>query len=129
MKEVMAIVRLNKVSATKQALAEAGFPSFTCRKVMGRGKKMMDPTVVAAILESGQLPVTTFGENITESYRLIPKRVFTLIVQNEDVSKIVDTLIDTNSTGNPGDGKIFVLPVMESYRVRNGEQQQDSEAY
>ena len=129
MKEVMAIVRLNKVSATKQALAEAGFPSFTCRKVMGRGKKMIDPTVVAAILESGQLPVTTFGENITESYRLIPKRVFTLIVQNEDVSKIVDTLIDTNSTGNPGDGKIFVLPVMESYRVRNGEQQQDSEAY
>ena len=39
MKEILAIIRLVKLSETKKALAEAGFPAFTCRKVLGRGKK------------------------------------------------------------------------------------------
>ena len=38
MKEVTAIIRLNKVTETKQKLAAGGFPGFTCRKVFGRGK-------------------------------------------------------------------------------------------
>ena len=42
MKEVMCVIRLNKIGKTKKALAEAGFPSFTCRKVLGRGKKSID---------------------------------------------------------------------------------------
>ncbi len=36
MKEIMAIIRQNKVNLTKEALAEAGIPAFTCRKVLGR---------------------------------------------------------------------------------------------
>ena len=129
MKEVMAMVRLNKVTATKEALAEAGFPAFTCRKVMGRGKKSIDPTLIQIILEEGTLPVSAVGEYFTENARLIPKRYFTLIVQDGDVTKAVDTIIEVNSTGNPGDGKIFILPICESIRVRDGEAQKDSEAY
>lgn len=129
MKEIMAIVRLNKVSETKDALAEAGFPAFTCLKVMGRGKKSIDPSLVTTILEAGELPVSPVGEYFTENSRLIPKRYFTLIVQDNDVSKAVDTIMEVNSTGNPGDGKIFILPIYESIRVRDGQLQADSEAY
>ncbi len=121
MKEVMAFVRQNKVNVTKEALAEAGFPAFTCRKVLGRGKKLIDMTLLYSIVETGDIPVTAQGEYLTESNRLIPKRVFTVIVDDKDVDLVVNTLMEVNSTGNPGDGKIFVLPILENYRVRNGE--------
>lgn len=126
MKEVMAFIRLNKVNQTKEALAAAGYPAFTCRKVLGRGKKSVDFSLVQSVIEDGVIPATAVGENLTESARLIPKRVFTLIVQDDDVEKVVDILIRINSTGNPGDGKIFILPIMESYQVRSGEAATDA---
>ena len=55
MKEVMCIIRLNKVNKTKESLAEAGFPSITCRKVLGRGKKSIDKALVEAYLEAGEI--------------------------------------------------------------------------
>lgn len=106
MKEIMAIIRLNKVSQTKMALAEAGFPAFTCRKVLGRGKKPID---------------FILSNNPIQSSKLIPKRAFTLIINDNDVDKVVKVIMNVNCTGNPGDGKIFVMPVMESYQVRNGQ--------
>lgn len=121
MKEVMAIIRLNKVNQTKKALAENGFPAFTCRKVLGRGKKSVDFSLVENILQEGDLPVSPVGEHLTESIRLIPKRVFTLVVEDHLVEKAVQTIIDVNQTGNRGDGKIFVLPILENYRIRTGE--------
>ena len=120
MKEVMAIVRQNKVNVTKEALAEAGIPAFTCRKVLGRGKKLIDMTLLRDIVESGEIPATSTGEYLSETNRLISKRVFTFIVEDQEVDRVVDVLMDTNSTGNPGDGKIFILPIQESYRVRDG---------
>lgn len=121
MKEVMAIVRQNKVNGTKEALAEAGIPAFTCRKVLGRGKKLIDMALLRDIVESGEIPATPKGEYLSETNRLISKRVFTMIVDDQDVERVVNTIMDTNSTGNPGDGKIFVLPIRENYRVRDGE--------
>lgn len=121
MKEVMCIIRLNKVSKTKEALAEAGFPSITCRKVLGRGQKSIDKALLEAYMEAGNLPPTPYGENLTERGRLIPKRFITLVVNDDEVKTVVDTVLDVNSTGTPGDGKIFVLPVEEVYRVRDGQ--------
>lgn len=126
MKEVMAFIRLNKVNQTKNALAENGFPAFTCRKVLGRGKKSVDFSLVENILQEGVLPVSPLGEHLTESARLIPKRVFTLIVEDDQVEKAVETIIRANQTGNKGDGKIFVLPVMENYQIRTGEMAVDA---
>ena len=120
MKEIMAIVRQNKVNATKNALAEAGFPAFTCRKIMGRGKRPIDLSLVQTIL-SEEMPISPVGEYITEVSRLIPKRCFVLVVPDEKVEHLVKVIMEVNSTGNPGDGKIFVLPIMESYRVRDGQ--------
>lgn len=121
MKEVMCIIRLNKVSKTKEALAEAGFPSITCRKVLGRGQKSIDKALLEAYMEADKLPPTPYGENLSERGRLIPKRFITLVVKDEEVKTVVDTVLEVNSTGTPGDGKIFVLPVEEVYRVRDGQ--------
>jgi nitrogen regulatory protein PII 2 len=129
MKEIIAIIRSNKTSVTKKALADAGFPAYTCRKVMGRGKKTMDPSIYHLAIQEEELSSTPVGEFIASVSRLIPKKLFTMIVQDEDVKVIVDTITEVNSEGNPGDGKIFVLPICESIRVRNGEHQIDSESY
>jgi nitrogen regulatory protein PII 2 len=126
MKEVMAIIRQNKVNQTKEALVKEGFPAFTCVKVLGRGKKSIDLSIIQDIVDSGEVPVSTIGESLTESGRLIPKRFFTLIVGDEDVDKVVSIITENNQTGNPGDGKIFVLPIMESIRVRSGEKNADA---
>jgi nitrogen regulatory protein PII 2 len=121
MKEVMCFIRSNKVNVTKQALAEGGFPAFTCRKCLGRGKKSVDTELLNTVLAAGELPLNDIGEHLTEATRLIAKRFFTLIVQDADVQKAVDIVIEANQTGNPGDGRIFVLPLVETYTVRTGE--------
>lgn len=121
MKEVMAFIRVNMVNATKEALAKAGYPSFTCRKCLGRGKKGIDSMVLKTIMDSGEIPATPVGEHLTESQRLIAKRFFTLIVDDDMVDNVVNSIIETNQTGNPGDGKIFILPISEAYTVRTGE--------
>jgi nitrogen regulatory protein PII 2 len=121
MKEIMCIIRLNKVNKTKEALAEAGFPSITCRKVLGRGKKSIDKALVEAYMEAGEDVPAAYGENLSERGRLIPKRLITLVVKDDEVKNVVNTVININSTGTPGDGKIFVLPIEEVYRVRDGE--------
>lgn len=121
MKEVIAIVRQNKVNLTKETLAEAGIPAFTCRKVLGRGKKLIDMSLLHSLVDEGQIPQTSVGEYMTETTRLISKRIFTIIVEDTEVEKVVNKIIEINSTGNPGDGKIFILPVTENYQIRNGE--------
>ena len=126
MKEVMCIIRLNKVNKTKEALAEAGFPSITCRKVLGRGKKSIDKALIEAYMEAGEVPPSPFGENLSERGRLIPKRLVTLVVKDEEVKTVVDVVLGVNSTGTPGDGKIFVFPVEEIYRVRDGQAGEDA---
>lgn len=127
MKEVMAFIRTNRVNATKRALAEGGFPAFTCRPVLGRGKKSIDPELLSIVMQSGELPLDMSGEHLTEAFRLIPKRFMTLIVEDQEVSEAVEILIKANQTGNPGDGKIFILPIYEAYTVRSGEK--TTEAY
>jgi len=120
MKEVLAVIRMNKINQTKEALGKAGFPSVTAVKVVGRGKQAVDFQLVKAISENPQdnselLPLLAKG------HRLIPKRMLSLVVPDENVQQVVDTLIEANQTGNQGDGKIFVLPVADSVRVSSGE--------
>ncbi len=121
MKEVMAFIRTNKVNPTKKALGDAGFPSFMCRPCLGRGKKHLDPALMQYVLNAGELPVSAVGESFTEGARLIAKRFFSLVVEDDQVDKVVKIVIETNQTGHPGDGKIFILPIIETYKVRTGE--------
>mgnify|MGYP001460029265 FL=1 len=83
MKEIIAIIRANKVNATKRILMENRFPAFTCRSCVGRGKKNVDTELVAALMAAGELPQNIIGEHFTEASRLIAKRFFTLITSDE----------------------------------------------
>lgn len=115
MKEITAIIRMNKAQRTKDALLECGFPSFTVRRVMGRGKQKglcfeFDPPLPDPEKEESETCI-----------RFIPKRMFTIIVDDASVSKVVSKIIEVNQTGHVGDGKIFVSNVSEAFRIRTGE--------
>lgn len=123
MKEIMAVIRMNKINQTKKALAVQGFNSLTCVKVTGRGKKKVNYELIEKMLEGEEEIIKSkeVTESITEGHRLIPKRMVISVVKDEDVKKVVETIMNVNETGNPGDGKIFVLPIEDAYRVRTGE--------
>jgi len=125
-KEIIAIIRMNMINKTKQALLENGFPAFHCRKVMGRGKRKVDFTLIEEILNLEELQGTKLETELAEYHRLLPKRLLSIVVQDQDVPKVVETVIEANRTGSPGDGKIFVLPVQEIYRVRTGEKNESA---
>lgn len=120
MKEITAIIRMNMVSKTKEALLKSGFPGFTCRKVMGRGKKKIDFSIFDTQFEE-KLEDKVIAEQVSETHRLIPKRMIVILVDDADVEKVVNTIIEVNHTGNPGDGKIFVTNVIDAARVRTSE--------
>lgn len=121
MKEILAIIRMNKIGETKKALSEAGYPSMTCRKVYGRGKKKVDLTLINDLIDGQPIAEPTVLESISEGHRLIAKRLLTMIVEDQDVKPIVDIIIKTNQTGSMGDGKIFVSAIEDAIRVRTGE--------
>lgn len=120
MKEVIAIIRMNKMHETKEALIKAGFPGFNAVKVAGRGRQAMEAEVVDALNKhpedaSEVLPL------LAHVPRLIPKRLVSLVVPDELVKEVVNTIIKVNQTQNAGDGKIFVVPVLDSIRIRTRE--------
>ncbi len=118
MKEIMAIVRINKMNETKDALTKVGITSFTVTgRVMGRGKGLVDHQVLKAADEGDEYARALLGSGP----RLISKRMILLVVPDDMVKPSVDALIKVNQTGKAGDGKIFVLPAEETYRVRTGE--------
>lgn len=121
MKEVMAIIRMNMIGDTKKALSDAGFPSITCRKVYGRGKKKVNYELIEELIDGQPVAEPAVLESISENHRLISKRLLTMIVDDADVKKVVDTIIEVNQTGNMGDGKIFVSSIGDAVRVRTDE--------
>ncbi len=117
MKEILAIIRMNKMNETKRALADNGISSITARKVMGRGQGKVDYLLLKGAEEGYEEAIT----QLAPGPKMIPKRGLTVVVPDQNVEKVVKTIIDVNQTGNPGDGKIFVLPVLDAIRVRTGE--------
>lgn len=120
MREVIAVVRMNMMNQNKKALTEAGVSSFFAHEVQGRGKGLVNQHVLNGAAEGHEEAVALLGEK----GKLYPKRMLTVVVPDKEVDKVVKTLIKTNQTGNPGDGKIFVLPITDSVRVRTGERGQ-----
>jgi nitrogen regulatory protein PII 2 len=122
MKEVLAVIRMNMMNETKQALADAGISSFTARKVMGRGQGKVDYRLLRGAEEGHEEAINQLGPGP----KLIPKRLVCVVVPDETVQRVVRTIIDVNHTGHPGDGKVFVMPVTESVRVRTGERNDEA---
>ncbi len=116
MKEVMAIVRMNMMNRTKQALTEAGIFSMTARDALGRGKGLVDMNLLAGAEKGYEEAIAQLGQ----AQRLIPKRLLLIVVPDKLVRKTVKTLMRVNRTGKSGDGKIFVMPVFDSVSIRTG---------
>lgn len=121
MKEVMAIIRMNKITETKEALSKAGFPSITCRKVYGRGKKKVDFELIEELINGEPIAEPSVLESISENHRLIAKRYLTMIVEDEEATNVANIIIKANQTGNMGDGKIFITDIGDAIRIRTGE--------
>src|ERR687893_733350 len=111
MKLVSAFVRHEAFEPIRTELLELGFPSLSISEVKGSGRQ----------------------KGITERYRgaeltnyLRPKVKLECVVADDDVQTIVDTVLKHGRTGAVGDGKVFVMPVEESYRIRTGESGEDT---
>jgi len=111
MKEVLAILQMNKMEETKDALDVIGIPSITAYKVTGRGKQKG--------LQIPSPPQLDQSDNRNMKY--IPKRMISIMVEDEFVPAVVAVITKVNRTGNIGDGRIFVCPVDEAVRIRTGD--------
>ena len=117
MKEIVAVVRMNKMNQTKRALSEAGISSITARDALGRGKGLVDVQLLEGAEKGYEEAISQLGQ----SGRMIPKRAILVVVPDELVDRTVKTIIQVNQTRKSGDGKIFVMPCLEAIRVRTGE--------
>ncbi|WP_254765158.1 ammonium transporter [Natrinema marinum] len=104
-KMVTAIVRPDRLGQIKQSLAEAGAPSLTVTNVSGRGSQPA---------KKGQWR----GEEYTVD--LHQKVKIECVVADIPAQEVVDAIRTAAETGEPGDGKIFVLPVEDATQVRTG---------
>ena len=117
MKEIMAVIRMQKINQTKRALSDAGISSITVKDCLGRGKGLVDFSVLKGAELGYEEAISQLGDN----QRLIPKRLIKVVVPDKLVKKTVTTIIKINKTGKSGDGKIFVMPVFDAIRIRTGE--------
>ena len=117
MKEVIAVVRINMMNQTKQALTDCGVDAFFAHEAHGRGKGFANPQ----ILEGAEQGYEEAASLLGEKGKLYPKRMVTAVVEDSQVGCVVETIINTNQTGMPGDGKVFVVPISDAVRVRTGE--------
>ena len=117
MKEVIAIVRINMMNQTKQALTDCGVDAFFAHEAQGRGKGFVSPAILEGTVQGYEEAAALLGEK----GKLYPKRMITAIVEDSMVGCVVETIVNTNQTGMPGDGKVFVLPLTDAVRVRTGE--------
>jgi nitrogen regulatory protein PII 2 len=119
MKMILAIIRIAKMNETKQALSDAGLPSFTAMGVLGRGQgRGLGPNYREVMSNPANQEVL---KQIGAEPRLKSKRMITLVVADDKKDLAVETIIKTNQTGNSGDGKIIVVEALDSIRVRTGE--------
>ena len=117
MKEVIAIVRMNMMNQTKKALTEAGVAAFFAHEANGRGVGFINTHILAGAEDGYEEAASLLGEK----GKLYPKRVVTIVVEDDVVDSVVEAIISVNKTGKPGDGKIFILPLKDAVRVRTGE--------
>jgi nitrogen regulatory protein PII 2 len=119
MKLILAVIRIAKMNETKQALSDAGLPSFTAMGVLGRGRGRGEGQTYQDVISNPAYQETL--KQIGSEPRLKSKRLITLVVSESKKDLAIETIIKVNQTKNSGDGKIFVVEALESIRVRTGE--------
>ena len=106
MKLLKAIIRPNKVDDVKDALAKLNISGITVTVVRGHGKQKGHTAIYR-------------GKEYNVS--LLPKMQIEVVVTDSIVEDSIRAIVEAARTGEIGDGRVFVLPVAESYRIRTGE--------
>ena len=111
MKLITAIVKPFKLDEVKDALKGADVKGMTVTEVQGFGR------------QAGHTEVYRGAEYTID---FVPKARIEVLVDDGDVSRVVDTIMETARTGKIGDGKVWVAPVEAVYRIRTGEVGEDA---
>jgi nitrogen regulatory protein P-II 1 len=106
MKEIRAVIRLEKIRDVLDALENNGHPGVSVERIEGHGRQT----------------------GLTEQFRgrefkvdLLPKARLDIVCTDEDVEGLVKLIAENAKTGEIGDGKIFIYPVEDALRIRTGE--------
>jgi len=108
MKLLKAIIRPNKVDDVKDALSKLNISGMTVTEVRGHGKQKGHTAVYR-------------GKEYNVS--LLPKMQVEVVVPDSIADEAIRVIVEAARTGEIGDGRVFVLPVDASYRIRTGERE------
>ena len=111
MKKITAVVRPAKLDPLKDALFEAGLSGMTISQVHGCGN------------QHGWKEYFRGHEILVN---MLQKVKFEMVVNADEVDKVIDIIVTTTRTGEVGDGKIFISPIDEVVRIRTGERGSDA---
>ena len=110
MKKIEAIIRKSKFNEVKEALHKVEVNFFSYWDVTGLGNEQQGHVY----------------RGISYSTSEIQRRYLSIVVNDSFVQPTIDAILKAAATDKVGDGKIFVLPVEEAYRIRTGEKGSDS---
>ncbi|HKT81474.1 MAG TPA: P-II family nitrogen regulator [Vicinamibacterales bacterium] len=108
MKLIKSIIRPNKVDEVKSALEKLQISGMTVSEVRGHGKQKGH----TAIYRGQEYQVS-----------LLPKMEIEVVVPDHMADEAIKAIIQAARTGEIGDGRVFVLPVLDSYKIRTGERE------
>lgn len=111
MKKIEAIIKPFKLDDVKEALNEIGIQGMTISEVKGYGR------------QKGHKEIYRGAEYVVD---FIPKIKIEIVVNDDRVNPVLEKIQQAANTGKIGDGKIFVLAVEETVRVRTGERGKDA---
>jgi nitrogen regulatory protein PII len=103
---IKSIIRPNKVDEVKDAVGKIGISGMTVTEVRGHGKQKGHTAIYR-------------GQEYAVS--LLPKMEIEIVVPDARADEVVKVISQTARTGEIGDGRVFVMPVHQSYRIRTGE--------
>lgn len=106
MKKIEAIIRPEKLESVQRALEKVGYSGLMISEIEGHGKQK-------GIVQQWR------GEKYKVEF--LPKIKIEIIVKDDEVERIIKTIVDSAKTGEIGDGKIFISPVENAVRIRTGE--------
>lgn len=111
MKKVEAVIKPFKLDEVKEALHEIGINGLTVTEVKGFGR------------QKGHTELYRGAEYVVD---FLPKIKLEVVVADEQAEAVVDAIVSAANTGRIGDGKIFVMPLEETIRIRTGERGPDA---
>jgi nitrogen regulatory protein PII len=110
---VLAIIQPSKLDAVKEALVKLGIQGMTVTGAKGFGRQKGRPLAFLGLLDMEHKPFTI---------DFVPKVRIEIVVNDDIVDAVVDTIVATAKTGTIGDGKLFVIPVSRAVRIRTSEE-------